>query len=332
MSDVPIVSVCVPTIGRMDYLPAVRRAVESQTLRDFEVLVLDNDSAEPATSWLQAWAREEPRLRILRQSPRIPMFDNFDRGIRAARGKYVTFMHDDDVYLPHYLKAQVDLLEANPRVGFSGGNWDFVDENDRVLEARRWITETGVWPGRRYIDELITTGRNMIPMPGLLFRRAVFGDQGFDRDVSPHFGDFVILARIAERYDVGVFAEPVMHVRKHAAQASGGFPASQWAVQRRDVLASYCAEYLRRHPDEAAFVKKLERAVALRYRLALVWGWAGAEERTEADACLAQLDSNVAERAAGRVLAGLDRAVGRKRVRLLADPGTLRRFARMLRV
>jgi glycosyltransferase involved in cell wall biosynthesis len=329
---VTLATICIPTIGRMDYLPAVRDAVRAQTMGDFEVLVLDNDAPEPAKSWLEAWAAEEPRLRILRQSPRIPMFENFDRGIRAAKGKYVTFMHDDDVYLPHYLETPVKLMEANPRVGFTGANFDYVDEHDQLLEKRRWIAKSEVWPGRRYIDELVTTGRNLIPMQGLTFRREVFGDRGFDRDVSPHFGDFVILARIAERYDVGVFAEPVMHVRKHAAQASGGFPASKWAVLRRDMLVRYCAEYRARHPGEEAFVRKLERAIALRYRLSLVWGWAAAEDNGEADACVAQLDGNAAERVAGRVLTGIGRAVGRKRVRLLADPATLRRFARMLRV
>src|SRR5689334_13001499 len=110
----PLVTVCVPTIGRTEYLPFTIDALRAQTRGDYEILVLDNASPPDAQAQLEAWAAREPRVRVLRVDPRIPMFANFNRGIAAARGKYVTFFHDDDVYRPRFLELLVGALEADP--------------------------------------------------------------------------------------------------------------------------------------------------------------------------------------------------------------------------
>lgn len=327
-----MVTVCVPTIGRMEYLPAVVEAMAAQTFTDYEILVLDNDSPEPAKTFLEEWAAKEPRVKLMRVSPRVPMFDNFDRGIRAAKGRYVTFVHDDDVYLPHFIDAQVKLLEQSPRAGFSGAAFDLVDEQGKTVERRRWVPKTAIWPGKRYIETLVRTGRNLIPMPGLMYRTEVFGGRGFDRDVSPYFGDFTILSRIAERYDVGVIAEPVMYVRKHTAQASRSFPVSEWAPMRSETLRAYCTEYLGRHPEDAAFVAKLRRSVEIRHRVALLWGWASAEERRESRVCTELFGQTAADRAAGQVLRGIERLGARRLLKRIAEGDGIRKLARVFRV
>lgn len=327
----PEVTVLVPTIGRMEYLPRVVASLKAQTFGDYEVLVLDNDSPEPAKSFLEAWAKDEPRVRILRVSPRLPMFDNFARGVRAARGTFTTFVHDDDVYFPQFLETLARTLRESPRVGFVGAAFDVVDENDVAVEHWRFIPKDEILPGKKYVEGLVSRGRNIIPMQGLMFRTEVIVG-GFEQGLSPYYGDFTLLARIAESWDVAYLRDPVMHVRKHGAQASRGFAVHQWADMRRTSLLAYCDEYLARHPGERAFVAKLRRAIRLRHQVALVWGWVSSEKPEEARACTELMEEYPLGAAMGKVFQGLDIAGAKPFLRELAKGNKIRNLAAKLRI
>lgn len=289
MIAVPRVSMLVPTIGRLAYLDRLIASVEAQAFRDAEILVLDNASPpEVVRSHFEPWAARDSRVRLVRCEPRVPMFANFNRGIRAARGEYVVFFHDDDVYLPELVTSAVALLGAHPRAAFAGTNYDFIDEDDQLTEQRRWIPRTQVVPGREYIEDLVSRARNLVPMPGLVFRRDALGD-GFDEQLPIHFGDFTLLMRLAEGAEVALIAEPLVRIRRHAAQASVSMPLSKSIPLRTEVLEAYLREYEARHPRDGAFVQGLRRRVQVGHLTGLLWGWLTAPDASEARACAAVL-------------------------------------------
>src|SRR5439155_12566316 len=94
----PPVTVALPTIGRMDYLPALLASLEAQTFGDFEALILDNASPPEAQALFAEQVKKDARFRVLRADERVPMFTNFNRGWLEMRGKYLVYFHDDDVY------------------------------------------------------------------------------------------------------------------------------------------------------------------------------------------------------------------------------------------
>ncbi len=307
MSRTPLVTVCVPTIGRLEYLPETRASLEKQTFTDYEIVILDNASPEDAQEQLRSWAKDDARVRILRTDPRIPMFENFNRGIREAKGKYVVFFHDDDMYLPEFLSVYVGMLERHPSAAIAGGNFDFVDTTGKLDDVRRWIPKTELWPGRRYIDSMMRRGRNVIPMPGLVFRRDVLGD-GFDTKLPIHFGDYVLLMRIAETNDLAMVAEPLVHIRRHSAQASQSMPMSRSVALRSEVLKDYVDEFLRRHPDETERASNFRKRIEVLHRVGLIWGWFAAPSPEEGRACLELLGDLPTDRAVSRALGVVERA------------------------
>src|SRR5262249_13650115 len=125
----PKTTILIPSIGRMEFLLETKRCVSAQTRRDFKVVILDNASPEPAKQFFDRWASEDERVEVMRLDERIPMFSNFNRGMRSVTTEFVTFFHDDDVYRDRYVEVLVGLLEANPSAAFAGSNYDFVDES-----------------------------------------------------------------------------------------------------------------------------------------------------------------------------------------------------------
>ena len=177
---VPVASIIVPTIGRLQFIDDTMQSVARQEFDEpLEVLVLDNESPPEAQRVFARWAASDPRIKILRTSPRIPMYTNFNRGIAAARAEFITFFHDDDIYGPHHLRRSVAALREHPTAVFCGSNADFVDDQGTVIERRRWIQRSELVSGRKYIERLLSRGRTMTTMPGIVYRRGAIA-RGFD--------------------------------------------------------------------------------------------------------------------------------------------------------
>ena len=148
-------------------------------------------------------------------------------------------------------------------------------------------------------------------MQTIFFRRAVFPEGGFDTQISRFFGDFVVLMRMAESWQVGAVAEPLVRIRLHAGQASQK-PISESIPMRTKVLLAYCDELRTRW--SASEVAPLERHVRNLHTLHLGWGWLAAPDTAEADACASSIGAFK-----GLDLGGALRALGR--VALLRGPG-----------
>lgn len=109
-ADAPRVSVVIPTHNRED---VVLRAVQSaldQTLADIEVIVVDDGSSDSTRQKLEAF--RDPRVRYLRheQARGAPAARN--TGSRAARGEWVAFLDDDDIWFPHKLERQLAVASS----------------------------------------------------------------------------------------------------------------------------------------------------------------------------------------------------------------------------
>jgi glycosyltransferase involved in cell wall biosynthesis len=323
----PVATLCLPTIGRTEYLEVAMRSLRQQTYSGYEVIVLDNASGREAQDLLSHFATENPNIRILRVDERIPMFANFNRGIRAARGQYVVFFHDDDVYEPSFLERHIAALQANTRAAFAAGNYDIIDATGRKTGSHRGIKRSETWAGRYFIERLVRRSRSDLPTPGIVFRRTALERFDFDESLPIHWGDFTILMRMAEQWDVVVLSDSLFSWRVHGRNASG-LAFSRSIPLRTRVLLDYLVEYGARHPTETEFRRALEHYVHRGHLQGLLWGWITALDAEEAEACRLLLKSSTNPTAAG-LLHVLERAgMTIERRRRLAP--TFRRFAEIL--
>ncbi len=110
----PEVSVIIPTYNRKD---RVRQAIESarnQTLRDIEILVIDDGSTDGTEQEISAI--EDSRIRYFwKENGGVSSARNV--GLKEARGKYVAFLDSDDLYVPDYLETMVSSMESGPDFG-----------------------------------------------------------------------------------------------------------------------------------------------------------------------------------------------------------------------
>ena len=112
MSGEPEVSVVIPTRDRARFLPDAVATSLGQEGVDLEVIVVDDGSRDDTPSLLAGVA--DPRLRVLRLEPSRGQTEARIAGIKAARGRWLAFLDDDDLWAPSKLRLQ---LEAAERAG-----------------------------------------------------------------------------------------------------------------------------------------------------------------------------------------------------------------------
>ena len=111
MPDAPEVSVVIPTRSRWHLLSsaALPSALEQEDV-ELEVIVVDDGSQDETPARLAEL--DDPRLVVIRHDASRGVAVARNAGIRAARGRWVSFLDDDDLWAPRKLRAQVDSADA----------------------------------------------------------------------------------------------------------------------------------------------------------------------------------------------------------------------------
>lgn len=110
MSRKPIISVVIPCFNVAATVTETLASVVSQTMDDFEIIAVDNNCTDGTVSTIQAIAKDEPRLRIVKQ-PVQGLSAARNGGIAAAQGKYIAFLDADDLWDKDYLETHLANLE-----------------------------------------------------------------------------------------------------------------------------------------------------------------------------------------------------------------------------
>ena len=114
MADLsPFFSVVIPVFNRARVLPGAIDSVLAQSDQDFEIIVVDDGSADNPAAVVEDFA--DPRIRVVRK-------DNGgggsarNRGIDLAQGRFIAFLDSDDVFLPHHLAAMRRIVEGQRNI------------------------------------------------------------------------------------------------------------------------------------------------------------------------------------------------------------------------
>ena len=269
----PLVTVCIPTIGRSQMLGETLESLRLQTYSNYEVLILDNACSADGQEVIYSYVGNESRARVLRSEKRLHMFENFSRGIEAANGRYLTFFHDDDIYEPYIISCNATFLLKHSEVGIVCSDWDLIDAFDRQIGIRRYKVKS-ITLGLNYIEQTLHAGRSSICCSGALIRRSALGDIRFDPKGSIGFSDFVIWFQIAERYSIGHISKILFHYRIHELAFSHRTITSI-STDYHQTLLRYCGKHLEHYPKHLKTVNKWKTYInrflfwALAYELGL---------------------------------------------------------------
>jgi glycosyltransferase involved in cell wall biosynthesis len=206
----PRVSVIIPTFQHRDFILRTLESVFEQTLTDYELIVV-NDGSTDDTHSILAPLVEAGRITYIEQENHGQSRAR-NVGMSRARGEYIAFLDDDDLWPTNKLSSQVAFLDANPSVGMVGGTFRMIDEDGIPGRAGPF------YPAITF-ETLFTA--NPFHSPGqTLIRAALLNDVGGLNATIWGADDWDLWFRIAKRSTIVMRDEVALYYRLHARNAS----------------------------------------------------------------------------------------------------------------
>lgn len=125
----PLVSVIIPTYNRVNYLKEAIDSVFNQTYKNLEVIVVDDGSIGDENKNLCS-CYDITYLKIKNSGgPCKPR----NEGIKIAKGDYIAFLDDDDIWESNKIEILLNILESNPSFGLAHHYCKLIDKNGEEL-------------------------------------------------------------------------------------------------------------------------------------------------------------------------------------------------------
>ena len=127
-----LLSIIIPTYNRPHFLPRAVNSALQQTMKEVEVIVVDDGSDEPVS------LPEHSRLSVIRLVKNSGNAVARNVGLKAAKGQYVTYLDDDDQLLPNMAQLSLDALDnttlPKPVAALSG--LEVVKPDGKIIDRR----------------------------------------------------------------------------------------------------------------------------------------------------------------------------------------------------
>ena len=229
----PAISVCIPTYNAAPWIAATIDSVLAQTRGDFELVILDDCSADDTLGIVRRY--DDPRIRLLVHERNMGAEAAWNRLLQEARGRFVKLLCCDDLIYPTCLERQAAILERPDQatVALVTGPRDIIDDAGAVIVRRRGMTQAGRVEGQTMIRRVVASGRNWIGEPlSVMFRREVAASVGGFDASEPYCIDIDLWCRLLSKGDLWVVPETVGAFRVSRSSWSFRLAGKQSAQDR----------------------------------------------------------------------------------------------------
>jgi glycosyltransferase involved in cell wall biosynthesis len=238
----PRVSILIPTYNYACFLAEAIESVLMQDFQDFELLIVDDCSADNTAEVVKPFCARDARVHFAVHSTNLGMVNNWNRCLKQARGEYVKFLFGDDkLWDPQALSKMIALLRNNPSAVLAASARTILDEKSRVTDIWRPLRD-GCHNGRSIIAACLASCENLIGEPSAVLFRKKDGQRGFD----PKFlqiVDIEMWLHLLENGNLAYTREPLCAFRQHARQQSMLNRKTGLAWKEHEVIfASYATQ------------------------------------------------------------------------------------------
>ncbi len=212
----PRISICIPTYNYGRFIGDSLASALNQTLRDLEVVVVDNCSTDDTAEFVERFAKTDPRVRYYCNEKNVGMVGNWNRCLELARGEFVTILCADDVLSPGFVEQTIDFLDRHHDAVLVATARHIVAENLDELEI------LSTWEGERVEDGALVICKclvegNLVGEPtAVVFRRRATS-RGFLPKYH-HLTDLEMWLHLLEKGKFGYLPTPLCSIRRHGAQ------------------------------------------------------------------------------------------------------------------
>ena len=243
----PLVSVLMPTLNAGQYVAEAVESILSQSLSDFELLVIDGGSTDRTLEILSRYRDE--RLRVL-SAPSAGLAPALNFGIAQARASWIARQDADDVSLPRRLELQWKAVNAASQAVFSHTDVEFIGEGGAAAGRARFPRTQALLALRLCFQCAIFHSTVMFKKEAAI---AVGGYQ------EPHAEDYALWGRLIESGRCIGLPQRLLKFRIHPASASSRHREPMLALAET-IAVEHCRRFMGLTDEQAKRAQAVLRA------------------------------------------------------------------------
>ena len=255
MSD-PLVSVVMGVKDGAEHLPACLESLISQTLDDWELVVVDDSSTDTTAEVLADYAARDGRIRVRTNPENLGLTKSLNLALGLVHGDFIARQDADDVSRPDRLARQVTFLRQDESVDVVGC-W-VEGGSDPAVPQTHWRT-----PERPLEVRYELLFGNCMAHPSVMLRRRLL-DEGPLYDESVRYAqDFALWHRLTLRHSLANLPEPLYFRRQHEGQIGVRHGEAQETAVRAVLERRYAELLGTAEADQVVAMRRLERGEGL---------------------------------------------------------------------
>ena len=212
----PQVSIIMNVRNGAAYLGEALDSVLAQTFVDWELIVWDDCSTDGSAAIVAQY--RDPRIRYFLSPEDTPLGPARQSAIEHAKGDWLAFLDQDDIWLPRKLEKQMAL--AGDDVGIIYGRTVLFDARRRNLRDYDYAHEFTALPEGDIFSQLFSEGC-FIAMSSAVLRRSAVAEIGGIPGSIQVAPDYYLYTAIARRYRARAVQEVICRYRLHSDSMSG---------------------------------------------------------------------------------------------------------------
>lgn len=203
------VSICIPTYNRKDYLKESLESVFAQTYKDYEVVIVDDGSADGTEEMVKD---NGYNVRYYWQKNKgVAVATN--KLIELAKGQFISFLDSDDLLMPDAIRRLIDVVTSEPKDIIAYGPYLRIDQNGNVCGMCKRKLYSGYITKYLFQSIFVHSCGSMFP------KRALEKIGAFDESLPACF-DYDLWLRLSLKYPFVALSKPTFKRRRHPGNLS----------------------------------------------------------------------------------------------------------------
>ncbi|MEF2968918.1 glycosyltransferase [Paenibacillus sp. M1] len=234
----PKASVIMPVYNNAPYVLEAIHSMLTQTYRDFELIVIDDGSADGSADLISQIG--DPRVKKVFHSQNKGVVASLNEGLSLATGEYIVRMDGDDISTPNRLEVQISFMDAYPEIGLSAAAFtSTTSDRPKVNPAHHEEIQTWLLFHCCICHPLVIMRNDLVQRLGIRY------DSNY-----PHAEDYELWNRLAFQTRMANLPINLLYYRQHGGQVSHMHKAIQDESARRVRQRQFTQLGLELSPEE----------------------------------------------------------------------------------
>jgi glycosyltransferase involved in cell wall biosynthesis len=180
-------SIILPVRNGGEHVKECIKSILLQTLNDFDLFVLDNNSTDGTLQWIKSLNDE--RIIIYPSATSLSIEENWGRIVTIPKNEYITLIGHDDILMPDYLKVMDGFIDKFPDATLYQTHFIYIDDKGKNIRGCKPMKEKENGP--QFLESILQNRIDIVGT-GFMMRSKDYDESGGISTAYPNllFADF----------------------------------------------------------------------------------------------------------------------------------------------